>query len=592
MLLLPLRRPPSRSSKIPLRSLSTLPSSLLTRLKVQFPDTRAANGFLHARINLLLANDPAVRVAIVPLPGTSRKAIARNLDVALADPLATDQVWRDAIRDRNLAKNTLVRHAREYNAAPITHNSIVEYEVPLTVPREGLIPENTPEENVPEVLSEASQRIAILEATSAADSLDHILRCHRVVYITSDVKDAELAARWPDKYLFPGTEALPSLVLVDYSAEKRKYTADSTIKALPFPIVSSESADEANTLLRKSPQNVDQYLALHARANTQAINSALFAYPPAGSTVLSGKVPEVKSLSDIANLANAQHTLAQTVLASTRAIVDAEEQVTQAVAAEGAEMARRRAAWSAEAHTELQTSLAEHLTSLFGNGPTPMPNTIPWYKLYWRVDDIFSTVDETFLRYYFLPRAEDRFKYLCGRVDQFADLHQFPSEKEAQVVEQAALDSITTLPDETKPTPTISSPSVPDVFGRARRTLLETAGAQLHNSGLRALLTNLVGVQLPLVVLPLTAVYGLDYCSLYAAGSVMALGVVVGAARIQRAWARAAAQFTTQVTETARATIAEAEKELWGKWDARVEAQRKVSGHRRETVSELEKLLK
>lgn len=571
-------------------------TQLLLRAKTQFPETRAANDYLHARIDLLLSRDPVLRVAVVPLPGTPRAAIRHALDAVLADPLSSSQDWQTAVRNRNLSKNTLVRYAPAFDGgAPITHNSIVEYNVPFAVPKEGLTGSSATEEELNSALAAAAPKVAIVEVTSATDSLDHLLRCHRLVYLTNDAKDAELAQRWPDKYLEPGTEILPTKYVIDYGYDKRKFTADSTIAALDFPVISSETATKANDLLKASPaDNADEYIALHNCANIGALNRALFVY--------SKKNDDKVAPRDIANLENAQRELAEGVLVTVQRIVGQQEATTEAIAAEGAEMARRRAQWAAEAHAELQTTLSTHLDALFNakgavikqlkkkdeESPVALQTveSIPWYKLYWKVDEVYDIVDKVFLRYYFLPRAEDRYKYLQGRIDQFADLHQFPSAQEVQ--QHSTESSITTLPDVT---PQKQEPVQLDIFGRARREVLETAGAQLHNSALRALLTTVIGIQLPLVVVPLGAVYALDYCTLYEAGSVMALGLVVGASRLQRAWARAAAVFKAAVAEAARVTVAGAERELWRKWEGRVEQQKLVTERRKKTVAELAKAL-
>lgn len=677
-----------------------LGSSLLIRIKEAFPDSSTSQ-HLHSRIDLLLSKDPTIRVGIVPvqpfsrtsqtLQDTPRRAIKSVLDSVLADPLSSDQKWRSIVRDRNLSKNSVISYAPNFNGSTITHNSIVEYEVPFSVSKEGIFeskpsssfmaneshskplasaPYSAKYQQATDITSEQNQaldrakyNLSFLEMTSPNDSLQHMLKCHRLIYVTSDPSDAEAIRQDPSRFL---PVATPHRVLIDYPAEKLKYTANSTIAKLQkntqAPVVSSEMQMQANDVLAESPsQNADKYIKLHARANFAAINRAAFLfstprrYDDADPDSIDNigvdpfaKIPHdvfhgTDKPSNVGNLRNAQIELSQTVLHTCSQIVDNSDSVTNAIAKEGSEMGIRRKEWAVEAHTELQTTLEAHLDAMFG-GPAASKlkkrtrktgflglklnttrdegkekeedealvmgttaDSIPWYKLYWKVDDVYSIVDEVFLRYYFLPRAQDRYKYLQGRIDEFADLYNLPAEipasetekntKSTKVVKDGEPDkdlaSVTTIkgPKTLKSIQNTKNGTSTELFDKTRSEILSTAGVELHKTAMRTLLTSIFGVQVPLLVLPLCAVYLLDYCSLYAAGSVMALGMAVGFSRLQTGWLRAAGKFKAAVLEAARLSINNAERELAKRWEARVTTQERVTLKRRDLVNELKSAL-
>lgn len=676
------------SKPISQQSSETLDAPLLNRIKSAFPDSSSSR-HLHSRINLLLSKDSTIRVGIVPLQPfsqqsntlqqTTRREIKTVLDAILSDPLSSDQKWQTALKDRNLSKNCVVSYAPTFDGSTITHNSIVEYEVPFSVSKEGLFensrsnvsngPANIEEkrdgntqenkkgsqvltsadysaryQNVGDlsveqnnILENTKHHMSFLEMTSPNDSLQHMLRCHRLIYVTSDPTDASAVRADPSRYLPVST---PHRVLVDYPLEKLKYTATSTVSRIEkdtlTPVISSEMQMKANELLAESPsQNADQYVNLHARANFAAMNRAAFLFStPHKYSKIHGKNAKNKSTTDdtctaaasteafyemcqgartpkdIANLRNAQIELAQTVLHTCKEVVDNADDVTNAIAKENAEVSIRRKKWAVEAHTELQTSLASHLDSI-------VADQMPWYKLYWKVDDVYSIVDEVFLRYYFLPRAQDRYKYLQGRIDQFADLHNLPIEVEASETgnngensaspsttpaqsTESDISSVTTITRNNNQgsisqNKTSSGSSRSDtslkLFDYARAEILATAGTDLHNTALRTVLVSLFGVQLPLIAIPLGAIYYFDIVSLYAAGSAIVFGVGVGFARLRKQWNQATNKFKAAVLEFARLSVNKAERELFNRWEARVAAQERVTKKRKELIQELENAL-
>lgn len=570
-----------------------LPSSLLLKLKSQFPDSSTSD-HLHSRVDLLLSSDPIVRVGIVPFEGTSRASIKTALDSVLADPLSSDQEWQTFVRNRNLSKNTVIRYSPSFDGTTVTHNSIVEISVPFSIHKEGLVAESTNENTRSEedlALRTARTKIEFVEVNSIKDSMDHLLKCHRLVYLSSDSKDVEFALRDLKKSLPVVT---PYRILIDYPMAKREYTADSTIKQMPVEVISSEMEMKANDLLRENPgQNADKYIKLHTKANIKELNKAVFLFPNEESSL--------QGLDDVANLANAQRDVAKTILKTCQDIVGKEEATTEAITDEGSEMGLRRRQWSLEAHKELQTLLEPHLDAMFKRGTslsskkniTPaasIADNLPWWKLYWKVDEVYSTLDDIFLRFYYLPKAQDGFKYISGRIDQFADIHHFPP-AEAPVVTVPSDNGITIKKEPVTVKSATSSSSDLDVFEKSRQEILSTYGVELHNTALKALLTTIFGIQMPLIVLPLCAVYVLDYCTLYSAGSIMALGVAVGFSKLQKDWNTATTKFKNQVLEQARLTIGAAEKLLWEKWEGRVDAQKKASASRKKIIEELKQAL-
>ena len=491
-------------------------NQLLEEVRQSFPDTQD----LHPRVDLILNNpSKVVRVALIPFH-VHRNSVKGVLDAVLADPLSSNLEWYDAFVNRLLGKNTLVKYNPTFDKNIITHNSLVEYAVPFSVP--------TTETNSLRGITDPRQ-VEIIEVNSYKDSLDHLKQCHRHVYLCDDARTA---------YTKPLTSYYPSEMYLDLAQSKD--LGASTVSS-KVQIISSETANKGNQMFRESPSNVSEYLELLKQSNIEAVQHSVFGH----------------------SLEDAEHAVLKTIAQTCEEIVDKEEEVTYDISTETVSVTRRREQWATEAHTELQTTFTKALDEL-------IQNRLAWWKLYYKVDDVFQAASETLI-YYFMPRTQDRFEYLLGRIDQFAEEHYFPPLPKS---EQDTAGQISKTED------------ISAMFKKSRDSMISELAVDLHNAALRELLKNLLGVQVPLIVLPLLGVYLFDY-SLYGAGSIMALGVAVGASRLQKAWQRATTKFKSAALEKAKVTVEQCERGIWQRWEAQVKNQKKASESRRRLIDEL-----
>ncbi|KAF5099916.1 hypothetical protein D0Z03_000919 [Geotrichum reessii] len=500
-------------------------NELLTNLRRAFPNTDT----LHPRIDLLLHNDDGkVRIALVPFH-VHRNNVKGVLDAVLADPLASDLEWYDALTNRLLGKNTLVSYAPNFDKNTITHNSLVEYGVNFSVPKAYAKADST---------VQRADQIDIIEVNNYKDSQQHLWACHRHVYLCSDARMA---------YTKPLVDTYPHDLFLDVEPAH----AGDRSSSIKVEIISSAAANQANSLLRASTANSSEYAKLLDQSHIDLVFDSIF-----------GR-----------DLTHSEAEVLRTIISTCEAIVDKEEEVTFDISAESTTITKQRQKWSAEAHLELQTTFTNALKEL-------AHSKIPWWKLYFKVDEVHQTASET-LFYYFLPRTQDRFEYLLGRIDQFAEEHHFPPLPASTIVDTTAAAGTTSI---------IKTEDISNMFKASRDDIISELAVDLHNTALRELLKNLVGVQLPLVVLPLLGVYFFDY-SLYAAGSVITLGLAVGASRLQKAWLKATTHFTNSALDKAKLTIEQCEHGIWQRWEAQIKNQQSAAASRREIINNLKKTM-
>lgn len=244
-----------------------------------------------------------------------------------------------------------------------------------------------------------------------------------------------------------------------------------------------------------------------------------------------------------------------------RSVVDSCEKLMpdssiQARAEQGLEeMKHIRTNWSEHAHRELQTTLLAGLDNL-------EKTSLAWWTLYFRVDDVYDRVCAT-LYESFLPKSKNSLLYYMGRIDIQAkrDYGYEPEQSSGAAGESA--------------------------ITKTRDSLINgQAVATLHNQALKILTTNLFLVQMPFLFIPLLGVYFYGY-SLYAMGSLIGLGLVVGLARIQKQWANVMSAFKSDVAQSARVAITTSEEDLWARYEHRVIDQQSIVAEKRQLVDSL-----
>ncbi|ANB11280.1 hypothetical protein AWJ20_4084 [Sugiyamaella lignohabitans] len=475
----------------------------LQNLKTVFPNRNE----LYSRIDLVTSSSPVPKIGVIPFK-SARDDIKSLTESLLADPLASNQDWFQAFRNRLLSKDVLIKWAPAFEYVG-NNNSLIEYPVPFRTADDS-----------------TRQNTQILEVNSVSDSMEHLKDCHLHIFVTTSVKD--VLAMSP----LPKTD-YPSILVVDDARAVRldqdQEPAGAAISQTKFPStvwVSSKIALEAVDKLIESPSNSSIYLTKWKESRIATVEDIVFSSLP----VLNGH-------------------LVDSVIATCQSIVEpslkshAEQQAEKGIS----ETVQMREQWAQQAHRELQGTLSQSLETM-------QSSILAWWKLYYKVDDIYDTALTVIYRQ-FLPISKERLEYCLGRIDQ------------------QAIEIYGTAPSTSPPT---------EIFD-AQNALAATEAVTLHDTGLKLLTTTIFGIQLPLTIIPLLGVYFYDY-SMYAMASIIGLGVVVGFRYLQKGWLKATDQFNLAVKEKARLVLASSERLIWSSYESKVLEQQKLASHRQQLI--------
>lgn len=480
-------------------------STLLPEIKNSFPDRYN----LHSRIDACLNVDSKIKIALIPFH-SSRKEIKHVLDGLIADPLSSNQYWYDSVKGRLLAKDVLVKYSPTFEYTE-TFNSFLIYPVPFTVLGNQL----------------DAQSVEIYEVNSYKDSCENIKDCHFHVFISTNVQEA-LTHQLPSWH--------PSLIVLDMKniESASLISVDKSGKSLA---VCSELATQAVDNLRKSPSNATVYNELMEKS---------------GFNLLAKKV--FKSRDEMEVL------LLKTIVDTCERVISPKEEdprsLQRLTSIETERLRKFREEWAKSAHKELQTTLNSALDKL-------QRSTLPWWKLYFSVDDIHDKTSQMIYTSY-LPRSKTELLYTLGRIDSFAETHYLTADHSHK-------DELT-------------------LIDQSQKEIIEQDAIDLHNKGLKNLTLTIFGLQLPMLVVPLLGVYFYDY-SLYSMGSLVGLGIVVGFRRLQKSWDSSIKTFRLSIMERGRTVIQQCESLIWNRWEATVLSQQHKVERRGNLVKELKKHL-
>lgn len=492
------------SNSIWRRPWSTL-HTVLSNIRTAFPDRYD----LYSRIETALDEKSKIKIALIPFQ-SFRSEIKGVLDSLISDPLASNQEWYDSIKNRLLAKDTLIKYSPKFEYTE-TFNSFVVYPVPFVV-LGGTV---------------NSDGFEIYEVNSYRDSYQHIVKCHFHVFISCNVQQA-LTNPLPSWH--------PSTIVLDLKNNEtvRMISVDNAGKNLA---VSSELAVQGIELLRKSPSNATAYNELIANSGITRLAGIIFRDPKQLRTEL------VKSI---------VHTCERIVAPRE----DDPRSLQQLTDLETHKLRDLREQWSKAAHVELQTTLSSALDKW-------QKSTLPWWKLYFSVDDIYDKTGHM-ISTSFLPASKTQLQYALGRIDAFAEKHYLAT--------------------------TISAVDQFTLIDEAQKQIIDQEAVDLHNQGLKSLSLTIFGLQLPMLVIPLLGIYFYDY-SAYSMGSLIALGAVVGFRRLQKSWDASTDRFAHSVMERGRKVIEQCEGMIWNRWEGTVINEQKKVEKRGELVDELKREL-
>jgi hypothetical protein len=349
-------------------------TTLLHDIKDSFPDRYD----LHSRIDTCLIKNSKIKIALIPFQ-SHRKEIKNVLNGLIADPLASNQYWYDAVKDRLLAKDSLLKYAPSFEYTE-TFNSFLVYPVPFSLLGSHLNAED----------------FELYEVNSYKDSYEHIRNCHFHVFVSTNVQHA-LTNKLPSWH--------PSVIVLDMknSESANLISVDESGNSLT---VSSELAIRGIEALRSSPSNASKYSDLMEKSGISELARTVF---------------KTREEMEMMLLKSIVHTCE-------RIVAPKEEDprsLQQLTALETDKLRMLREEWSKSAHIELQTTLKTALENW-------QRSSLPWWKLYLSVDDIHDKTSQMIYKSY-LPKSKTELLYALGRIDAFAEKHYLtssPSHKE------------------------------------------------------------------------------------------------------------------------------------------------------------------
>ncbi|KAG7102208.1 hypothetical protein HYQ44_018018 [Verticillium longisporum] len=227
------------------------------------------------------------------------------------------------------------------------------------------------------------------------------------------------------------------------------------------------------------------------------------------------------------------------------------DRTTAASSPESAALNSGLAAWSQEAHEELQ----KQLDLAFAGRRW---RKLGWWKLFWRVDDVGYLTSEI-LSQRFLPSAERELVYLAGRIEQAgaattagAPIYAQPlPASEQPPVAAAPAPAIAARPTPKWPTHIaftrryLHAETVPALQALAQKLVLQASSTSGLATSLAALLYMSSSVT-----------------TLYEAGAVAALGIVWSLRRLQTKWETAREFWEGDIREEGRKAVRGAEASI------------------------------
>lgn len=210
--------------------------------------------------------------------------------------------------------------------------------------------------------------------------------------------------------------------------------------------------------------------------------------------------------------------------------------------------------WAQRAHTELQDKLTEAFASASWR-------KLVWWKLFWRVDDV-SVVTEEILRDCWLTRSEKETLWLGGRLRQAKLLDSDPGQsgevKQDQSNEESELQRTHQLSTPPPPPDEPGQIILPLRIARERSNLSQTRAPALQALGQKLVLFSLSTTTLT-AALSAVSYISMPDITLYEAGSLTAVAVLICLRRQQKQWNKARESLERDVHEKGREVLDETE---------------------------------
>ncbi|KAG7101360.1 hypothetical protein HYQ45_013558 [Verticillium longisporum] len=517
------------------------------------------------------AGEESIRVAILGLAngaeaGTTAKDLLRLL---LADPLASEQEWERQIATHDPRQPLVVRIRQaqpRHDAGSLTiakTNLLHELEVSRPglngLHLELLLTEVSPlARGVAGELGAVDAEEAVLVPTvdipSNTGRYNPITTpVHKALVVTRGLMGAATVATLP---------VLQSRHAVLAAVDLPGFTSTQPDESTTFQPIDVAAGGKGVDLFRENIGNAMEYERLWNGSNIPA----LVAWLKQGAEAQDGATK------------TALRQLITSLLNHTTTAIEEEEsrqlggllsdRTSAASSPESAALNSGLAAWSQEAHEELQ----KQLDLAFAGRRW---RKLGWWKLFWRVDDVGYLTSEI-LSQRFLPSAERELVYLAGRIEQAgvantagAPIYTQPLPESEQPVAAAPASTIATRPTPRWPTHIsftrryLHAETVPALQALAQKLVLEASSTAGLATSLAALLYMSSSVT-----------------TLYEAGAVAALGIVWSLRRLQTKWETAREFWEGDVREEGRKAVRGAEASiadvLEGKTGSATQAQEDV----------------
>lgn len=348
--------------------------------------------------------------------------------------------------------------------------------------------------------------LEFIEATSLKDSWDHLSGCDLHLFCSTNAADALTQ---------PISKGYPRLLVVDDDVLAGRASSPNRV------FISTAKAESADDELRKGPSHISAYLEKYPASNIDELKKRVMK-----------PVPELRA------------ALFGSVIDTCEEIIDENKSLSQHYHDVQKKAETLRTSWASDAHKELQSRLLPALQKT-------LYRDLAWYKLYAKVDDVDTILQEA-INFNYLPQTRANLEYVVGSLDTLLPVPiQQPNDVE--------------LP-----------------LSVARKNIMSGATA-LHNKALKQLLVAGLGVQLPLVGLAVAGNVLLEQ-SAYSMASVAALGLVAGAAKLQKSWLRLCQAFYTAAENQTLKAISQSDEGLWSIYESK-------QSNQSSSIVEQEKLL-
>jgi hypothetical protein len=203
------------------------------------------------------------------------------------------------------------------------------------------------------------------------------------------------------------------------------------------------------------------------------------------------------------------------------------------------------AEWDQESHRELQTRFKPYVTSYESK-------ELPWWKLYYRADDVQAIMAEM-LKQGILTDSLKNYSYVKGQIDSFTSFQIDETPDFRSMLEGLDHNHLTTL----------------------KRTIIQEDLVSLQNKAVKIVMANMLGVQLPVILLSIPGAIIYDF-SLYSMCGMASLGLVIGFNRISKEWLKSMDLFKLDLFEKVRLALLDVNKSLYDDWSVKYEQEKEL----------------